>query len=370
MYGIVVVRYGEIFLKSEYVKKRFEDRLAENMRLTLERNGLSGKIIRSRHRLYVEAENAECVAAAVSKVFGVVSASPAIKATADLAELSEKGAKLAAKVILPDESFAVRVKRTGTHAFSSIDAERTISSRILEDRKIAVDLTNPDKTIYAEIVDDEAYVFDSKIPGVGGLPYMSQGKVVSLISTGIDSPVASWMMMHRGCELVAVHLGTEEEVEDTLKVLEGYAAHKIRLYAIPYEDILSKIGAHAERFTCVICKRTMLRIAAKVTAHEKAHGIITGDNLGQVASQTLENLEILSEIYSPIHRPLIGMDKEEIIGRARDIGTYEHAKKAAKCPHVPKMPATRSDLSKIQSLEDEIGIKDLVDRLDIKCIRK
>jgi thiamine biosynthesis protein ThiI len=231
-------------------------------------------------------------------------------------------------------------------------------------------LTNPDKTIHAEIVDDCAYVFDRKIPGVGGLPYMSQGRVVSLISTGIDSPVAAWMMMHRGCELAAVHLGAGEEVEDTLNVLEGYAAHRIRLYAIPYEDILSKIGAHAERFTCVICKRTMLRIAAKVAAAEKAHGIVTGENLGQVASQTLENLEVLSEVASPIYRPLIGMDKEEIIRRARDIGTYEHAKKAAKCPHVPKTPATRSDLEKITALEEEIGIAALVDGIQLKCTKK
>jgi thiamine biosynthesis protein ThiI len=370
MYEIVVVRYGEIFLKSEYVKRRFEDRLAENMRLTLERRNLKGKIIRSRHRIYVETEDAETVSAAVSNVFGVVSASPAIKVNADLEGLSAAGAKLAAKVILPDESFAVRVKRTGTHPFSSMDAERAISSRILEDRKLTVDLTDPDKTIFAEIVDDMAYVFDKKIPGVGGLPYMSQGKVVCLVSTGIDSPVAAWMMMHRGCETVMVHLGSEDEIKKTLDALEGYAAHKIRVYAIPYDSILAKIGAHADRLTCVICKRTMLRIAAKVAAAEKAHGIVTGDNMGQVASQTLENLEVLSEVYSPIYRPLIGMDKEEIIERARRIGTYELAKKAQKCPHVPKMPVTRSNLDEIKKLETEIGVAAIVEGLELKCARK
>jgi thiamine biosynthesis protein ThiI len=370
MYDIVVVRYGEIFLKSEYVKRRFEDRLVENMRLTLERRSLLGKIIRRRHRIYVETEDAEGVAAAVSNVFGVVSTSPAIKVKADLGELSAVGAKLAAKVILSDESFAVRVKRTGAHPFSSMDAERAISSRILEDRKLTVDLTNPDKTIFAEIADEDAYVFDRKIAGVGGLPYMSQGKVICLVSTGIDSPVAAWMMMHRGCEIVVVHLGSEEDIRKTLDVLEGYAAHRIRSYAIPYESILTKIGAHADRLTCVICKRTMLRIAARISVQEKAHGIVTGDNMGQVASQTLENLETLSEVFSPIYRPLIGMDKEEIIERARKIRTYELAKKAGKCPHVPKMPATRSDLEEIKALETEIGVAAIVEGLELKCAKK
>jgi thiamine biosynthesis protein ThiI len=153
-------------------------------------------------------------------------------------------------------------------------------------------------------------------------------------------------------------------------VLEDYAAHRIRLYAIPYEDILSKIGAHAERFTCVICKRTMLRIAAKIAAAENAHGVVTGDNLGQVASQTLENLQTLSEVYSPIYRPLIGMDKEEIIERAKNIGTYELAKKAAKCPHVPEAPATRSDLEKVRLLEEKIGVANTIEAMEIRCARK
>ncbi len=370
MYEIVVVRYGEIFLKSEYVKRKFEDRLIENIRLALEKKGLIGKIIRSRHRIYVEAEDAKRVAAAVSRVFGVVSTSPAVRTTADIEEISTAGAKLAAEAIHPEDSFAVRVKRTGTHTYSSIDAEKAISSRILEDRKLRVDLTKPDKTIYAEIVEDAAYVFDKKVAGVGGLPYMTQGKVVCLLSTGIDSPVAAWMMMHRGCEAVALHLGTEDDVKNTLEALEEYAAHRIRLYAIPYDEVLAKIAHGADRLTCVICKRTMLKIAAKVAAAENAHGIVTGENLGQVASQTLENLQTLSEAYSPIYRPLIGMDKEEIIGRARTIGTYEHAKKAAKCPYVPKTPVTRSDLEKIKALEAEIGTDALVDGIQLKCLRK
>lgn len=369
MYDTVLVRYGEIFLKSEYVKRQFENRLIENIRLILKRKNLKGKIIRRRHRIQIQTTDAEKVAESLCKVFGVVSTSPAIETEADINAIAEKGLKLAKQVIVKGDSFAVRAKRTGQHSFRSKDVEKAVAEKILEEMDVSVDLTNPDKTIFTEVSDENAFVFDKKNAGVGGLPYKTQGKVISLISTGIDSPVATWMMMRRGCEITAVHLGTGEGIEEILDALEEYTPQRIRRYVIPYERILSEISKHAGKHTCVVCKRSMLRIAEKISKIEKAHGIVTGDNLGQVASQTLENLEVLSEVTSPIHRPLIGMDKEDIIEKARKIGTYDLAKKK-KCPFVPRKPATTARLSEIKAIEDEIGIEKMIEELEPECPKK
>ncbi len=372
MYSIVVVRYGEIFLKSEYVKRKFENRFIENIRYMLKKKGLEGKIMRRRHRIYIKTSEADQIAHFLSRVFGVVSVSPAIETSADIEIIAEEGLKLAKKTISEKECFAVRAKRTGQHSFGSMDVERAVASRIIEEIGAPVNLTNPDKTIFVEIMQEDAFVFDKKIQGVGGLPYGTQSKVVALVSLGIDSPVAAWMMMHRGCKVVALHFNIEERtggIEDILKVLEEFSIHRIKLYVVPYDNILADIAKNSGKYACVICKRTMLRIAQKISAIEKAHGIVTGDSIGQVASQTIENLETLSEVASPIYRPLIGMDKKEIIDKARIIETYKLADKR-RCWFVPKKPATISDLDEIKAIESKIGIGKLIDEIDLECLVK
>ncbi|MBN2014955.1 MAG: tRNA 4-thiouridine(8) synthase ThiI [Candidatus Altiarchaeota archaeon] len=366
MYDTVLVRYGEIFLKSEHVKRQFENRLIENIRLILKRKNLEGEIIRRRHRILIQTKDAESVSESLSKVFGIVSTSPAIETKADMAVITEKGLGLAKQVIAEGERFAIRATRTGKHDFSSKDIENVVGRRISESINASVDLSNPEKTISIEVSDEKAFIFDKKNTAVGGLPYKTQGKVVSLISTGIDSPVAAWMMMHRGCEIIALHLGKDDGIEDILNALEEFTAQEIMLYQVDHEKMLKDISVHAGKHACIVCKRTMLRIAKRVCRTEKAHGVVMGDNLGQVASQTLENLEVISGVTSPIYRPLIGMDKEEIIKRAKDIGTYELARKK-RCHFVPKKPATRADIGEIEALEREIGVEKMVEELKLEC---
>jgi len=368
MYTSVIVRYDEIFLKSEFVKRQFEDRLVENIRLRLRESGLEGQVIRKRHRIYIKTEDAERVADSLRRVFGIVSVSSAIETGAEIEEICRVGLDLAKRVIKRGEGFAVRVKRTGKHDFSSKDVERALGSKILENIDTFVNLSNPDRTIFVEISGRDAFVFDRKIRCVGGLPYKTQGKVIALISAGIDSPVASWMMMRRGCEIVALHFGTEGEIEDILRVLEEFSGYEIKRYIIPHDRILGVISENSGEYTCVICKRMMLRIAEKIEKIENAHGIVTGENLGQVASQTLENLEVISEVTGPIYRPLIGMDKNEIIKMAREIGTYDLSKRVH-CDFAPRKPATRSSLEEIERLEERIGIEDIIEDIDLECLK-
>jgi len=353
MYDIVIIRYGEIFLKSEPVRRRFEERLLSDIRRRLQ--GIDFRIKRKRHRIYVIADDTEKIVETLIKIFGIVSVSPAVEVPANIDDMIETAVKLAKEVIKPGETFAVRAERSGKHKFSSKDVEERVGEEILNSVNAKVDLSNPEKTIFIEGRDDEAFVFDRKIKGSGGLPYKTQGKVISLLSGGIDSPVASWMMMRRGCEIIALHFGMEEDVREILEKLEQYG-NEINLYCINLSEIQDQISKLAGKYTCIICKRAMYKIAERISEREHAHGICTGENLGQVASQTLENLEVLDNfVKMPVYRPLIGMDKEEIIALARRIGTYDLASNK-ECIYVPKKPATRADANEIERLEQMIDI--------------
>jgi len=359
MYNIVIVRYGEIFLKSEPVRKMFEKRLLEDIKHRLKDTDF--KIKTKRHRIYVVTQEPEKVAALLTKVFGIVSVSSAVEISADIGEITKTAVAVAKDVIVPNETFAVRAERAGQHEFSSKDVEEKAGREILNSLDTKVNLTKPDKTIFIEIRDDAAFVFDQKIRGPGGLPSGTQGKLISLLSGGIDSPVATWMMMKRGCRIVALHAGNEKEMEPILKKLREYS-HDIELKCFDISGIQEKASEVAGKFTCLICKRTMYRVAEILAKREHALGICTGESLGQVASQTIDNLKVLDNAASlPVYRPLIGMDKEETIAIAKRIGTFEHASTKG-CRFVPKKPATRADLAEIERLEAKMGIEELIEK--------
>ena len=359
MYNIVIVRYGEIFLKSEPVRKMFEKRLLDDIRHRLK--GTDFRIKRKRHRIYVVTEEPEKAAALLTKVFGIVSVSPAVEISADMDEIVKTSVALAKTTIKPNETFAVRAERTGNHEFSSKDVEERAGEAILNSIDTTVNLSSPDKTIFIEVRDNEAFLFDRKTRGPGGLPSGTQGKLISLLSAGIDSPVATWMMMKRGCSIIALHAGNEKEMEPVLKKLREYS-HDIELRCFDISHIQAKASEVAGKFTCLICKRTMYRVAEILAQQEHALGICTGESLGQVASQTIDNLTVLDNAATlPVYRPLIGMDKEETIAIAKRIGTFEHASTKG-CNFVPKKPSTRADLAEIEKLEEKLGIHELIEK--------
>ena len=359
MYNIVIVRYGEIFLKSEPVRKMFEERLLDDIRHRLK--GTDFKIKRKRHRIYVVTEEPEKVAELLTKVFGIVSVSPAVEISSSMDDMVTTSVALAKKTIKPNETFAVRAGRTGNHEFSSKDIEEKAGEKILNSLDTTVNLSSPDKIIFIEVRDNEAFLFDTKIRGPGGLPSGTQGKLISLISGGIDSPVATWMMMKRGCSITALHFGKEKEMKGILNKLREYN-HNIELRCFDISNIQERASEVAGKFTCLICKRTMYRVAEILAEREHALGICTGESLGQVASQTIDNLTVLDNAATlPVYRPLIGMDKEETIAIAKKIGTFEHASNKG-CSFVPKKPSTKANLAEIEKLEEKLGIHELIEK--------
>jgi len=361
LHDTIIVRYGEIFLKSDPVRRRFEGKLISNIEYKFQENSIPYKIITRRHRIYIDTENTKDVPEILSRVFGIVSFSPAKRTTSYLDIMSGIALNYAQDIINEGTSFSVRANREGIHPYKSPDVEREIGAQIKFKTGASVDLTDPDVTIFIEIRDDEAFVFHEKFPGPGGLPAGAEGRVAALISSGIDSPAAAWMMMRRGCEVVAVHFGEVEEIYPIIEKLNRYSHSPIKIYNVKFSEIINgeilrKINEIDSKYTCIICKRRMLSKACEIAEAENAQGLVTGDNIGQVASQTLENLEVISDAASlPIYRPLLCFDKEEIIRLAKDIGTYSLQGKE-ECPFVPKHPATSGKRYVIKKIEENLGV--------------
>ncbi len=367
----ILVAYGEISLKSRYVRGRLERLLARQIERVLSRGGFEGcRVLRRYGRLYVEGADARA-AEVIADVFGVVSAMPALRTAADYDSVVRLAVEVAAERIGEDQSFAVRPKTVGSHPYLSRDLAVRVGSAILEalaGRGVRVDLDDPDVTLYIEVRDRDAFVYTRIVEGVGGLPYGSQGRLVSLFSGGIDSPVAAWLMMKRGAEVLPLfmdqrpHVGDSyvERVERAFQALSRYVPSEgFGLYAAPFGEVMSRIlEAPAPRLRCVLCKRSMYRVAATFAAERRAQGIVTGESLGQVASQTLANLVVLDEAAGvPVLRPLIGLDKVEIEALARRIGTYSvSAKSVDGCTVVPDRPATRSRLAEVVELEEALEL--------------
>ncbi|MFV2041520.1 MAG: tRNA uracil 4-sulfurtransferase ThiI, partial [Candidatus Hydrothermarchaeales archaeon] len=300
-----------------------------------------------------------------------VSTSVAVKTTSDADELISDAVIQAKRVIDEKTKFAVRARRKGSHPYKSMEIAGQIGASIKESTGASVDLTNPDVTINVEIRDKNAYIFHEIIAGVGGMPLGTQGKAVALVSGGIDSPVAALMMMKRGVEIVALFMDcrplvdsrTIDRATDAVRVLTTWTNKPIKTIVAPYGEALMeflKYGDH--KLGCVLCKRLMLRVAQKVAESEGALGIVTGDSLGQVASQTLQNMHTIEAgIDLPVFRPLIGMDKTEIISLARIVGSYETSVQPANCCLGPPLhPETGATVFKVNGAEDVLDMDVLV----------
>jgi thiamine biosynthesis protein ThiI len=371
LFDTVIVRFGELTLKSDRIRRKFLDILKRNIFHFLE--GLDFQIREERGRFFVDTESIEDVSNRLSKIFGIVSVSPAAKIRADLDKIADFCVKVAKIHNFSGKSFAVRVvKRLGEHDFSSMDLANIVGERILNTLPDAtVDLGNPDFEVFIEVRDNDAYVFMEKIEGLGGLPLGSEGRLVSLFSGGIDSPVAAFLMMKRGCFCNLLYFDnspftdetTFKRALDTTKVLKQYAP-RIRLYVVKHGESLENFIKNAPRwFTCILCKRLMYKVAEKVCLKTGAKGIVTGESIGQVASQTLENISVINQATNlPILRPLIGLDKREIEDIARKIGTYEPShKRVRSCSAFPQGPALHAKLDEIVKAEDKLCIEKMVE---------
>ena len=359
-YDLIIARYGEIGLKSPKIRSRFERKLVKNIKATFD-----CEVDRNQGRIYIFPKNFDEGIEKLNRVFGVVSYSPATSTYAnyeDIDEILRQYTKdLMAEGILDENTkFAIKCRRVGTHDFTSQEMAAHCGGVVRDVVLAPVDLTNPDLTIFVEIRDDDAYIYHEKIKGPGGLPLGTQGKVVVLLSSGIDSPVAAYLMMKRGCEVIALHCNNDPFSGPKVTELFNRLVDQLNLYAkgvpikkrvIDYGEYLQAAKENApEKMTCVLCKSGMYHIAEKLAQKLGADAIVDGSSVGQVASQTLSN--ILATRYGvemPILSPLIGLDKEEITAIAKEIGTFEISKiDDGGCSAVPKYPETRADLERVK----------------------
>ena len=364
-HDLIIARYGEIGLKSPKIRSRFERKLVKNIKAAFE-----CEVERNQGRIYIRPEKFCEGIEKLNHVFGVVSYSPATSTKTTYEDIDSALTDYVEDLVgqnLIDENtkFAIKCRRVGKHDFTSQEMAAHCGGVVRNVVLAPVDLTNPDLTIFVEVRQDDTYIFHEKIKGPGGLPLGTQGKVVVLLSSGIDSPVAAYMMMKRGCEVVALHCNNDpfsgpkvtENFNMLVDRLNTYAkGTPIKRRVIDYGEYLQAAKQKApEKMTCVLCKSGMYRIAEKLANKIGADAIVDGSSVGQVASQTLSN--ILATRYGvemPILSPLIGLDKEEITAIAKDIGTFEISKiDDGGCSAVPRYPETRADLKRVkQACED------------------
>ncbi|RLI20561.1 tRNA 4-thiouridine(8) synthase ThiI [Candidatus Bathyarchaeota archaeon] len=379
-FDTLIIRFGgEIGIKSEWTRRSYENLILKNIKKTLTFYNIKPKeFLRHPGRIYIKMEKPLAASEKLVKVFGISSLSPAIETTSDLGAIKKRSLELAKEKLGENSKFAVRCRRVGSHPYTSMDVCREIGQAILDglaDRKLKVDLENPDAEIQIEIREDKAYIYSEVFYGPGGFPLGAQPKLVCLLSGGIDSPVACWLVMKRGAPIIPIYFDNYPFTDETTlkravavaeKLAEWAIGYPMKFYIIPHGPNLIEIKEKGpERLTCILCKRMMYRIAEEVARKEKAEGIVTGESIGEQASQTLWNLKVLNEAAKmyPVYRPLIGFDKVETERLSKKIGTFEvSTRKAMGCTAVPKRPATRVKLKNILEVEKTLDIDGMIRR--------
>ncbi len=335
---IVVIRYDEIALKGKN-RRFFETCLLNNIRAALAGlEGLRFRVPRGRILIDTDQRRAEECARRLPKVPGISSFSVGIPVAPEVEDMARLGIERVEPHLTEGQTlrFCVQThRRDKAYPMTSTEINHAVGSRImgaLAQKGLTVDIKNADRVIEIELDRQETVLFDQRVPGIPGLPVGSSGEVLSLLSGGIDSPVASYLMMARGCRVHFIFFdnrtflgrGGHDKVVKLARILNGYQ-QKSRLFVVPFQDMQVAIrDACTPANRVVLYRRMMYRIARSIAETNRYLGLVTGESLGQVASQTLENLAAVSSVVPmSVFRPLIGMEKQEIIARAKKIGTFE-----------------------------------------------
>ena len=386
MYNILIVKYGEIGVKGKnrYI---FENKLIKNVKNILKPIG-KFNVYKEYGRIYVDLDgyDYEEVVEEVRKVFGIVGVCPAVKAEKDYNLLKELALQmLEEKIEQGYKSFKVDSRRGDkdfklTSQEMSLDIGGYLVSQVKD--RIAVDVRNPEVKIHCELRQNHVMAYSDTIPGYGGLPLGTNGRAMSLLSGGIDSPVASWMVAKRGMELECIHFHSypftseksQEKVRDLAEILSKYCG-RVRLHKVNMLEIQKAIGLNCkdEEMT-IISRRFMMRIAERVAESRHCDALVTGESIGQVASQTIQGLTCTNaSVKMPVFRPLIAMDKTEIIDIAQKIGTFETSILPEEdCCTVfsPKKPVTKPKLDRIEKSESKLDveklIQDAIDNIEVE----
>lgn len=376
--NIFIVRCGEVALKGMN-KPYFEKMLVSRIKKLLKKFD-NVEAYRHEGLIFVRADkkhDPEMIIGEISKVFGVASISPALECESELNSIGDAAVALMMDLIEKKgiKTFKVDAKRADKNfPVKSPEIARIIGAKVLVGCKVLkVDVHNPDCVLFVDLRKDKSYVFEQKISGFGGLPLGTNGKGMVLLSGGIDSPVAAWMMAKRGMLIEAVHFHSypytsqraQEKVEDLARIIAQYCG-RFKMNVINLLPIQEQIVENCpEEETTILVRRFMMRIAEKVAQKSDCTMLITGENLGQVASQTAEALVVTdATVKMPVMRPLIALDKVDIIQKAKDIGTFETSIMPYEdCCTVflPKHPATRPKLEKILESESKLDVDALVE---------
>ncbi|ASS75969.1 tRNA 4-thiouridine(8) synthase ThiI [Tumebacillus algifaecis] len=379
MYTTFIVRMGgEIAIKGKN-RPQFEKALLENMRLSVK--GMGVKIARTGGRIEVNVGEADPqeVAEQLTQVMGVSSISPVAEAELDMEQIKQTALRVVRDALEKRQTpvtFKVEARRANKlFPLESPQIMKEVGRYVLSNTGpdlLKVDVRKPELTLTVEVRETKAYVMCDVIDGPGGLPVGTSGRVMLLLSGGIDSPVAGWLAMKRGATVEAIHFHSfpftsersQEKVNDLAKILAKHGA-RVRLHNVHFTEIQKAIRQHCpEEYSITIMRRFMMRIAEKLAHKRKALALVTGESLGQVASQTLESMYTINHVTNmPILRPLVAMDKRDIMEIAKKIGTYE----TSILPYedcctifTPKNPKTRPKLHEAERAEELLDVEALV----------
>jgi tRNA uracil 4-sulfurtransferase len=371
----VIVHYQEIALKGKN-RPWFIARLVRNLRTaTADLDVRAVRVLMGRIEIVLgPGARWEVVRDRLSRVFGVGNFAKAGRAPLDIEAMASH--VLADLGDLQCETFRVSARRADKRfPLTSPQIEREVGGRIKEARGWTVNLSRPELTIHLEALTDEAFYFFGKDRGAGGLPSGASGRVVCLLSGGIDSPVAAWRMMRRGCRVDFVHFhsypvlsrASQEKARELARLLTQYQ-YRSRLLLVPFADLQQHVILTVPPpLRVVLYRRLMMRIAEDVARRNRALALVTGEVVGQVASQTLENMNRITEVVGlPVLRPLIGMDKEEITAEAQRLGTFPISiipDQDCCTLFTPKHPSTRARRGDVERAETSLPIDEMIERV-------
>ncbi|KAB2282213.1 tRNA uracil 4-sulfurtransferase [Staphylococcus epidermidis] len=374
-YDHLLVRYGELTLKGTN-RKMFINQLKDNVKRAL--IPLSGYHVKGkRDRMYIELSpeaDINEIIQRLSKVYGIKSISPVIKIDKNEEKINQSAIQLSQN-FEKGSTFKVDVKRVDkSFRLDTYELQRQVGGAILkENNNITVNVKNPDYEIKIEVRMDAIYIYEKVIAGAGGLPVGTGGKTLLMLSGGIDSPVAGIEVMKRGVTVEAIHFHsppfTSEKAKDKVIELTRILAERvgpIKLHLVPFTEIQKQINkvVHS-RYTMTSTRRMMMRISDKVVHQINANAIVNGENLGQVASQTLKSMYAINHVTAtPVLRPLLTLDKEDIIKKAKELGTFETSIQPYEdCCTIftPKNPVTEPDFDKVVKYESVFNFDEMIE---------
>ncbi|MDE0088792.1 MAG: tRNA 4-thiouridine(8) synthase ThiI [Candidatus Poribacteria bacterium] len=370
---LFVIHYAEVGLKGKN-RVFFEKKLVRNIKLSLRGTGYA-EVKRLHDRIIVHLKQGTDIAEIekrLRRVMGIAHFELVYRTEKDMSIIKDTALQLTESKVF--ETLKVETKRSDkTFPLTSPEISREVGGYLIQKTGVQADMRNPDLRLWIDISHNDAYIYTDKLQGIGGLPVGVSGKVLVMLSGGIDSPVAAWQMIKRGAKAIFVHFysypytdkASLEKVIELTRILSE-SNYRSAIYLVPFADLQQIIVTETPApFRVLLYRRMMTRIAQRVAALVEAEAIVTGESLAQVASQTLTNLRAIEAIADiPILRPLIGDDKADIIAKAEQIGTFE----VSTLPHqdccslfVPKHPATHASVAELDKAEEGLNITALVE---------